>query len=166
VVVGKTVFTQSEVDDEVRLSELESGKPLDLSAAPRKAAAERLVDQQFLRDEMQVTGFQPGAANGAEALLRRFRQEHFTSLPLYRAALSRYGVTEEELKRHLLWELNALNFTEQRFRPMTAPTDGQSADRADNGAPAPIDGVDQEMAAWLKQQRAATRIVFKPEAFQ
>ncbi len=59
LVVGKTVFTQSEVDDEARLSELEGGKPLDLSAAQRKEAAERLVDQQLLRDEMQVTRFQP-----------------------------------------------------------------------------------------------------------
>ena len=52
VVVGKTVFTQSEVDDEARLSELEAAKPLDLSAAQRKQAAERLVDQELLREEM------------------------------------------------------------------------------------------------------------------
>ena len=50
LVVGKTVFTQSEVDDEARLSELEAGKPLvlDLSGVRRKLKrAERLVDQQL-----------------------------------------------------------------------------------------------------------------------
>src|SRR5580658_5522650 len=104
LVVGKTVFTQTEVDDEARLSELESGKPLDISAAKRKEAAERLVDQQLLRNEMQVTAFQPAVSEG-DALLRQFQQKHFASIALYRAALARYAVTEDELERHLVWEL-------------------------------------------------------------
>jgi hypothetical protein len=166
LVVGKAVFTQSEVDDETRLSELESGKPLDLSAARRKEAAERLVDQQLLRDEMQVTGFEPPAASDAGALLSRFRQEHFASLPLYRGALARYGVTEDDLKRHLLWQLAVIRFTEERFSPLADATDGQSANRTENGAQPAGDSVDRGMEAWLKQQRADTRIVFKPEAFQ
>jgi hypothetical protein len=157
LVVGKTVFTQSEVDDEARLSELESGKPLDLSAAQRKAAAERLVDQQLLRDEMKVTAFQP-PANEADALLLRFRQEHFASAALYHAALAKYGVTEGTLTQHLLWEVALIRFTDQRFKPFAAAsqTGGQSAD----------DTVDKEMAEWLKEQRAETRIMFKQEAFQ
>lgn len=166
LVVGKAVFTQSEVDDEARLSQLESGKPLDLSTARRKEAAERLVDQQLLRDEMGVTGFQPPAASDADALLRRFRQEHFATAPLYRAALERYGVTEDELKRHLLWELAVIRFTDQRFRPLVTTTDKQSANRTENGAQPAQDSVDREMEAWLKQQRADTRIVFVPEVFQ
>jgi hypothetical protein len=164
LVVGKTVFTQSEVDDEARLTELESGKPLDLSAARRKEAAERLVDQQLLRDEIQVTGFQPPASE-ADELLRRFRQDHFASMALFRAALARYGVTEGELKQRLAWEVTALRFTEWRFRAPGA-TDNQSANRAENGAQAGEDSVDRRMEAWLKQQRTGTRIVFKPEAFQ
>jgi hypothetical protein len=166
LVVGKAVFTQSEVDDEARLSGLESGKPLDLSAARRKEAAERLVDQQLLREEMKVTAFQPPAGD-ADALLRRFRQEHFASIPLYRAALTRYGVAEEALKQHLLWEFAVLSFTEQRFRPLTAPTpDSTTANRTENGVQAAADSVDQQMEAWLKETRANTRIVFKQEAFQ
>jgi hypothetical protein len=165
LVVGKTVFTQSEVDDEARLSELEGGKPFDLSAARRREAAERLVDQQLLRDEMQVTRFHPLAASDGDALLRRFRQEHFASAPLYQAALARYGVTEEQLQQHLIWELTALRFTEQRFRPLAA-TDNQTANGAEKGAQPAEDSMDREMDAWLKQQRADTRIVFKQEAFQ
>jgi hypothetical protein len=164
LVVGKTVLTQSEVDDEARLSALESGKPLDLSASRRKEAAERLVDQQLLRDEIQVTGF-VAPATDADALLRQFRQSHFASLPLYQAALVRYGVTEDELKRHLLWELTVLRFTEQRFRPLDAFSDSDRANRAD-AAQVAGNSVDQQMEEWLKQQRAATRIVFKQEAFQ
>jgi hypothetical protein len=165
LVVGKTAFTQSEVDSEARLTDLESGKQLDLSGPQRKQAAERLVDQQLLRDEMQVTGYQPLAASEADALLRKFRQQHFASEPLYKAALAHYGVTEDELKQHVVWEVEVIRFTDQRFKPIAA-TDNQSANRAESGAQPAEDSVDREMEAWLKQQRADTRIVFIPEAFQ
>ena len=165
LVVGKTVFTQSEVDDEARLSEIESGKPLDLSAVQRKAAAERLVDQQLLRDEMTASGFQaPQVA--ANALLLGFRQEHFSSPALYSAALIHYGVTEDALKQHLAWQVTLLRFTDQRFKPLI-DTDDQAANRVDGKSAQPVaDTVDQEMEAWLKQQRTNTRVVFKTEAFE
>jgi hypothetical protein len=166
LVVGKTAFTQSEVDNEARLTALETGKPLDLSATQRKQAAERLVDQQLLHDEMNVTGFQTLSTNDADALLLKFRQQHFASAALYNAALARYGVTEDELKQHLLWEVEVIRFTDQRFRPITAATDSQSANRTENGAQPAEESVDQQMEAWLKQQRADTHIVFVPEAFQ
>jgi parvulin-like peptidyl-prolyl isomerase len=166
LVVGKTAFTQSEVDSEARLTALESGKLLDLSAAQRKQAAERLVDQQLLRDEMQVSGFQTPAAGDGDALVRTFRQLHFASEAAYKAALTRYGVTEDEFKQHLLWEVEVLSFTDQRFKPIAAVTDNQSANRTENGAQPAADSVDHEMESWLKQQRADTRIVFVPEAFQ
>jgi hypothetical protein len=165
LVVGKTAFTQSEVDNEARLTALETGKPLDLSAAQRKQAAERLVDQQLLRDEMQVTGFQTLSTSDADALLRKFHQQHYASEAMYNAALARYGVTEDELKQHLLWEVEVIRFTDQRFRPIAA-TDSQSANRTENGAQPAEESVDRQMEAWLKQQRADTHIVFVPEAFQ
>jgi hypothetical protein len=165
LVVGKAVFTQSEVDDEARLSELEAGKPLDLSAAQRRQAAERLVDQELLRQEMSATQFQAPASD-AGALLGAFRQRRFPSAAQYRAALTRYGVTEDALKGRLGWEVSLIRFTDQRFKTFAEPADGQSANRLDGAAQAAADTVDQLMDTWLKQQRADTRIVFKQEAFQ
>jgi hypothetical protein len=165
LVVGKAVFTQSEVDDEARLSELEAGKPLDLSAAQRRQAAERLVDQELLREEMSATQF-PAPASDANDLLRSFRQQHFPSVTQYRAALTRYGVTEDALKERLVWEVSLIRFTDQRFKTFAEPADGQSANRAEGAPGAAQDTVDQLMDTWLKQQRADTRIVFKQEAFQ
>jgi hypothetical protein len=165
LVVGKTVFTQSEVDDEARLSQLEAGKPLDLSAAQRKEAAERLVDQELLREEMSATQFQAPASD-ADALLRSFRQQHFPSIAQYHAALTRYGVTEGALKERLVWEVSLIRFTDQRFKTFAEPAEGQSANRADGASQTAPDTVDQLMGVWLKQQRADTRIVFKQEAFQ
>ncbi|HEY5163139.1 MAG TPA: hypothetical protein VII81_09020, partial [Terriglobales bacterium] len=51
VVVGTQVITESEVLLEVRLTEFFNGQPLDLGVDQRKAAAERLVDQQLIRNE-------------------------------------------------------------------------------------------------------------------
>jgi hypothetical protein len=165
LVVGKTVFTQSEVDDEARLSELEAGKPLDLSVPQRKQAAERLVDQELLREEMSATQFQAPAADG-DALLRNFRQRHFPSLAQYHAALVRYGVTEDAIKQRLVWEVSLLRFTDQRFKTFADPSDAQAANRSASAQPATAETVDQQMDAWLKQQRADIRIVFKQEAFE
>ena len=127
LVVGKTVFTQSEVDDEVRLTEMEAAKPLDLSPAKRREAADRLVDQQLLRDEMSATAYQPPKLD-SDALLREFRQQHFRTTALYRAALATYGIPEDALKQHLAWEVEVVQFTDQRFKPFVMPTDSQGAE--------------------------------------
>ena len=167
IVIGKTVITESELIDDLRLTEFINGQPLDLGPLARRDAAEHLVDQELVRREMQEGGFTPPSAAQEEALLRKFRQEHYSSLAAYRAALQKYGVTEEQLKQRLLWQLTAIQFTDLRFRPMQpapSPQSTQSADRAAPGA-APVT-VDQQMEAWLKQARSNTKIDLKPEAFQ
>ncbi len=164
IVIDKKVITESELLDDLRLTDFINGQPLDLGPLARREAAEHLIDQELIRRDMESGGFvKPDAAQG-NAVLRKFRQDHYPSLAAYRAALEKYGVTEEQLKRRLLWQLTAIEFTDLRFRPVQAEEPSQSADRAvTDGAAA---SVDQQMDAWLKQARATTKIVLKPEAFQ
>jgi hypothetical protein len=173
VAVGKTVFTESEVMDEVRLTEFLNQEPLDLGPQQRRAAAERLVDQQLLRNEMQIEHFSEPAPAEADAMLRDLRQKSFPGEAQYRAALQRYGITEQQLQQHLLWQLAVLRFTDQRFRPEIAQAPGPevtpaaaSADRASPATDGAPTTVEQLMDAWLKEARNNTRVVFKPEAFQ
>jgi hypothetical protein len=171
MVVGNQVFTESEVQDEVRLTQFLNQQPLDLGPEQRRAAAERLVDQQLIRNEMQLGGYPQPSQSEADAMLRNFRQEHYRSIAQFWAALEKYGITEEQLKQHLLWQLAAVRFTDARFRPVAAPTLAapsiQTADRLRAGADAPAgNSVDQQMEAWLKTARSQTRIDFKKEAFQ
>jgi hypothetical protein len=172
MVVGNQVFTESEVQDEVRLTQFLNQQPLDLGPEQRRAAAERLVDQQLIRNEMQIGGYAQPSPSEAEAMLRNFRQEHYRSIAQFRAALEKYGIAEEQLKQHLLWQLAAVRFTDVRFRPVVpAPTSPasaiHSADRLRAGADAPAgDSVDQQMETWLKTARTQIRIDFKKEAFQ
>jgi hypothetical protein len=164
IVIGKTVITESELIDDLRLTEFINGQPLDLGPLARRDAAEHLVDQELIRREMQDGGFTPPTAAQEDELLRKFRQEHYASSAAYRAALQKYGVTEEQLKQRLLWQLTAIQFTDLRFRPMQPASSSQSADRTAPGSGS--GSVDQQMEAWLKQARSNTKIDLKPEAFQ
>jgi len=164
VVIDKKVVTESEVLDELRLTEFLNDQPLELGAKARRDAAERLVDQELIRRELEISGYAPPSANEADALLRKFRQDRFHSLSDYHAALRKYGIAEEQLKSHLLWQLTAIRFTDQRFRYQLPEAGSQSADRAADDVPA--NSVDQQMEAWLKEARDNTKITFKPEAFQ
>ena len=164
LVIDKKVITESEVVDELRLTQFLNGQPLDLGPTARRAAADRLVDQELIRRELELSHYNQPSAAESDALLRKFRDQHFHSPAEYRSALQKYGIAEDQLKQHLLWQLTAIRFTDLRFR-VQQPDDGtQSADRADGGTPATT--VDQQMDAWLKDARGNTKITFKPEAFK
>jgi hypothetical protein len=167
VVVGNQVFTESEVDEEVRLTEFLNQQPLDRSPEQRRAAAERLVDQQLLRNEMQISAFPARSPASADALVREFQRERYGSEAALRAALGKYGLTADELKQHLLWQVTVLRFTDVRFGAGLAPPSQQSANRAAPGSGAPEDSaIEERMDAWLKQARTETRVQLIPEAFQ
>jgi hypothetical protein len=168
VVVGQDVITEGEVMDELRLSEFLASKPLDVGPAQRYAAAQRLVDQQLIRNEMMVANYSPPSANESENMLREFRQEHYPGEAEFRMALQQYGITEDQVKKYLLWQLTAIRFTDDRFKTQIPGNPEQTANRLAPGSTAPAReaSVDDQLDAWLKEARATTRIVFKKEAFQ
>jgi hypothetical protein len=163
IVIDKKVITESEVLDDLRLTQFLNNQPLDLGPDARRTAAENLVDQELIRRELENSGFRPATAD-ADALLRKFREDRFHSVPEYHAALEKYGVTEDRLKQRLLWQLTAIRFTDQRFRSQPLESASSTADRATSDAAAT--NVDDQMEAWLKQARGNTKITFKQEAFQ
>lgn len=179
VVVRKTIITESEIVQDLHLTEFMNGEPRDDRAAARRAAAERLVDQQLLRNEMNVTHFAAPPASDAGQLLYQFKKR-FRSDTEYRAALQRYGITEDELKQQLLWQVAVMRFTDFRFKSEVPPPTNEGADRAaapntikananapkgSSKAPAP-ESVDQQMETWLKEARTNNKVTFKTEAFQ
>jgi hypothetical protein len=183
VVVGKNVITESEVLEEVRLTGFLNGQPPDLGPEQRRAAAERLVDQQLLRQEMAIAHYPEPPASEAEAMLRQFRREHNMTEAQFRAALEKDGLTEERLKTHFRWQLAVVRFTEQRFYAgmPAAPAPGTGEDgqakapappkpeqEANRSAPGAEDesAVDRQMDAWLKEARRQTRVRFIKDAFQ
>jgi hypothetical protein len=168
VVVGNQVITDTEVRTALRLTQFLNGQPLDLSVKARREAAEHLVDQQLIRSEMEVAGYQAPAQSEADALLRQFRQRDHPNDAAFHALLDKYGITEEAVKQHLLWQAAALRFADQRFRMASRLQPSQSADRLVDRPQSSSSQAEEEdeMDVWLKQARSGTRILFKKEAFQ
>jgi hypothetical protein len=166
VVVGNQVITESEVLLEVRLTEFFNGQTLDLGADQRKAAAERLVDQQLIRNEMQIGGYPMPVESEGDAVLRKFRQDNYPGIPAFRAALENHGLTEDEVKRHLLWQAAAMHFTDLRFHMTMAAPATPSADQSQSADRSVDTTVEDQMEVWLKEARSNARIQFKKGAFQ
>ncbi len=187
VAVGNDVITETEILDDIRVVAFLNGEALDFSPRARLRAAERLVDQYLIRQEIRIALYDPPPRERAGRLLRNVKAR-FRGEEEYRAALQRYGITEQQLKDHLYWQLTAMRFVNLRFRaglPERATDlleeleEEARADRAAPGTPpiepappppAPdLDGelsVDEQLERWLKQARERTRVVYMKEAFQ
>ncbi len=62
ITVGNQVITQSQVDDEIRVTAFLNHEKVDLSAAARKQAASRLIEQALIKREMDLSRYPlPGA---------------------------------------------------------------------------------------------------------
>jgi hypothetical protein len=189
VTVGKDVITESEVLQEIRLEAFLNRTPPTTGPAARCQAAERIIDQTLLRQEIELEGFPKPQPSAIDQTLQKFKRSHFRTEAAYQAALKADGLTDPELRDYLLWQITALQFTQQRFRPGTpAPQPAiatarkqrtpvpvaQEADRQvqQDGKPqanaaAPNNGsVDQQLDAWLKQARSQVNIEFHKEAFE
>jgi hypothetical protein len=166
VVVGNKIITESEVLQDLRITQFLNQQLLDLSPAKRREAADKMVDQQLLRNEMETARFAMPDTEQADAMLANFRRQHFANDDAFHAALARYGVTEAEVKQRQFWQLAVIQFTHVRFRselPLPPALNIQTANRMRAGVAPPQErsgeSVDQVMEQWLKQQRSSTRVV-------
>jgi hypothetical protein len=124
VIVGNHAIKASDVERDVRLTDFMNRRPLDLSAAARKQAAERLIDQQILRTEIATGGYTRATGAETEGFQRQIERDRFGgSAAQMRAELARHGLTEDELREYLLWQLTVLKFLEQKFRPGVSVSD-------------------------------------------
>jgi len=189
VSVGNRVITETDVDLEIRITALLNNEKADFSPAKKRAAAERMVDQTLVRSELEASRYLPPSAAEMEAALAE-EKARFGDDATYRRALAAYGVSEEDLKARLEWQLTLLRFIDVRFRPgiqigdeeirkyfdehmsagLMAAHPGQTPSVDDHRAGIVqklIDqAADQQVEQWLKESRRRTRIQYHEEAFQ
>lgn len=124
VVVNRHPIKVSDIDRDIRLTDFLNKTNLNFSAAEEKAAEERLVDQQIIRGEIAAGGYRRAADADADALLKQIRHDRFgdSDLRLNRG-LEQYGLTENQLRAQLLWQLTVLRFINDRFRAGVLVTD-------------------------------------------
>lgn len=188
VVVGNRVIKQSDIDRDIRVVSFLNQTPPDFSSRSRQEAASRLIDQLLIRQDIQSTGAAPAALGGMEQLLIQIKKDRFANDALYRQALAQYGLSEEDLRSALLWQLTVLHFIDQRFGSATAVSDQEteqyfSSHRAEfrkshpeaNSAidvrsevEADISGerANQQFENWIEQTRKDIRIEYREESLR
>jgi hypothetical protein len=114
--VGNLVITENQVDEEIRLTAFLNQEKLNLENAERKKAAGRLIEQTLVRREMEFSHYPLPSLSDATKSLETLRTRYKTQAE-YQQALDSYGITEESLKRRLLWQETFLRFIDYRFRP-------------------------------------------------
>ncbi len=186
IVVGNNVVTAGEVTREVRLTDFLNGTPLELGPEAKRKAAERLVEQELIRRELELTRYPAQPESEADRMLDQIRKSRFQSDQQFQGALKQYGLDAAALKAHLRWQITALSFIELRFRPgvQVSEEEIRAEFEARKGAgtlpaTAALDDlhsrieeelterkVEAQLAEWLKRARARSQIEIRKEALQ
>jgi peptidyl-prolyl cis-trans isomerase SurA len=124
VIVDKHVIKSSDLYRDLGVTEFLNRQQPDFGAEARHKAADRLIEQSIIRDEIANGGYRWASSADADALLNQILKDRFGgSSAQLQAALSRYGLTEDELRAQLIWQLTVLRFIDQRFRNGVLITD-------------------------------------------
>ena len=188
VIVGKRVIKTSDIDVDLRLTAFLNREPVRSDPENRHRSAERLIDQEIIRQEIISGGFRRPAESQAAGLEGQLTRDRFGgSEARLRAELMHYGLSESDLREQLLWQLTVLNFIEQRFQATTAVTDEDVrsyydqhlADLRRQNPQANYESlepqirkilegerVNQSFNQWLSQARSRYRIEYKQEALK
>ncbi len=116
ITVANLVITQSQIDEEIRVTAFLNREPVDLGAAAKQQATARLIEQALIRREMDLSRYPlPELGDTGESL--HSIQATYPSQADFENALQTYGITAEQLTRRLWWQLTLLRFIDYRFRP-------------------------------------------------
>ena len=189
VIVGKRVIKASDIDMDLRLTAFLNREPVHTDANNKHRSAERLIDQEIIRQEIISGGFRRPAEGQAAALEAQLTRDRFGgSEARLRAELMRYGLSESDLREQLLWQLTVLSFIDQRFQAGAVVTDEdirsyydqhladlrrQNSQASSYETLEPqirklLEGerVNQSFNQWLSQARSRYRIEYKQEALK
>jgi peptidyl-prolyl cis-trans isomerase SurA len=188
VIAGTHVIKLSDIDRDIRLTDFLNRVPLNLNASTKREAAERLITQQIIRDEIVSGGYRRPPESEAAKLEAELRRDRFGgSEQRLGEALQRYGLRETGLREQLLWQLSVLQFIDERFRGGVVVTDDEVRDfydehyvelrrkyPQDNSLEAleptirsmlERERIDQAFNEWLDQARKSYAVEFKEGAF-
>lgn len=116
ITVANQVITESQIDDEIRVTAFLNREKLDLASEARKQAAGRLIEQALIKHEMDASRYPLPALSDTSDSLRNIKSMYSNDAE-FQAALDTYGITADVLTRRLWWQLTLLRFIDYRFRP-------------------------------------------------
>jgi hypothetical protein len=121
--------------------------------------------------------------------LQDTEKDRASSPEMFSRLLSRYGLSVEQLRAYLYWQLTVLRFIDQRFRPAVLVTDDDiqnyyrehSAEftKRENDQPKSLDEargeiretitnerINRQFDAWIRARRRSTTIQFLEESLK
>jgi hypothetical protein len=116
VTVGTQVITESALILDLRVGAFLDRGPIDTSAAAKRRAAERLVDQSLILREATDSHLALPTSKEAVEVLNNIKAQ-FGPPQEFQSALQRYGIHEADVTAQLLAGLIGITFTDLRFRP-------------------------------------------------
>jgi hypothetical protein len=179
VTVGGHVISEHDILQDMRASAFIDGKAPEFSAAQKRKAAERLVDQYLVLEDATATRVPPPPAADVAGLLTPIRAR-YASDQAYRTALAQAQISETELSEQLLAGLRMLRYTDLRFRPevqlseetlrayydKVKPPQTFEASRGDIEKLLTDQQTMQALDRWLDMSRSETVIVYHEGAFK
>jgi peptidyl-prolyl cis-trans isomerase SurA len=164
--VNGHIILQSDWDDALRCQAFEDGRTLDqLPAAEHKAALDRLIDQELLREQMHSSDFQHAGDHEVAQRMLEIRRQYPEAATAegWKAVLTRGGLTENELKQHVAQQLDLMRLVDARLRPNIS-VDSKSIEsyynqqllpqlRQSGGKEVPLAEVTPKIKELLTQQR-------------
>jgi peptidyl-prolyl cis-trans isomerase SurA len=129
--VNGRIILQSDWDDAVRCEAFIAGRGLDqTSFSDRKAALDRLIDQELLHEQMRGVDFPEATEAELVARVAEVRKQYpeASTNQGWRDVLAQYGLTESALRERLTLQLNLLRLVDARLRP-AVDIDAQSIER-------------------------------------
>ena len=188
IVVNGSIIKQSDIERDVRVTEFLNRQPLNLGAAAKKDAANRLIGQVFIRNEIDIGSYPEATLSDAGRELNKLKTDRYRSNTTFDRALASYGLTELELRTEFRWQLTVLNFIDLRFKPAAVVSDDEiqgyyqehraALERANPGKDSLDDlrpeienilsgqKVNQLFFSWLDAQRKDAKIQYFEEGLQ
>jgi peptidyl-prolyl cis-trans isomerase SurA len=126
--VNGHIVLQSDWDDAVRYEAFTAGRDLNqVSAEDRKAALDRLIDQELLREQMRASDFPHATNQEVDKRVQEIRQQYpgAETSQGWEAALARYGLSGAELSTRVGLQLDLMRLVDARLRP-TVQIDSKS----------------------------------------
>jgi peptidyl-prolyl cis-trans isomerase SurA len=115
--VNGHILLQSDWEEEVAFEAFVNAHPLGaLTAADRKAALDRLIDQELLREQVRPSENAPPELVSARVAEIR-KSLTLNSPEEWRAALQRYGLTQPAVEKRLGNDIQLMRLVEARLRP-------------------------------------------------
>jgi hypothetical protein len=189
VSVGNSAITESELERQLRTTAFQNRQKLEFTPEAKRRVANRLVEQKLVKRELELSRYAFPSEADMKPLLDEVKS-NYVDEPAFQKALSEYGITLEDLKRQLHWQLTLLRFIEMRFRPGIEVNEQEirdyfereiqpAAHKENPGHSASLEKhreqieeiltsqkVDQSLDAWLKGARVQANVKFREEAFR